>query len=223
MNHSAHQFRLTITLASNGPWLPGKPVGTATASSGEQKIVFLALRPNAKNVIMSKKILLSALLSLTFLAAGQAQRFVIVDINAILEKLPEYQQAQKELDEVASTWRQQIAEEYDKIKSMYNKYQAEQVLLSDEARTQREEEIIEKENQVREMQREKFGPEGALFRKRQELVQPIQEKVYKEIESFASDRGFDFIFDKSGNAGLIFYNPEYDKTEDVMRRMGINK
>jgi len=203
--------------------LPGKPVGTATASSGEQKIVFLALRPNAKNVIMSKKILLSALLSLTFLAAGQAQRFVIVDINAILEKLPEYQQAQKELDEVASTWRQQIAEEYDKIKSMYNKYQAEQVLLSDEARTQREEEIIEKENQVREMQREKFGPEGALFRKRQELVQPIQEKVYKEIESFASDRGFDFIFDKSGNAGLIFYNPEYDKTEDVMRRMGINK
>lgn len=172
---------------------------------------------------MMKKLLLSTLLSLAFMLQADAQRFVIVDINAILEKLPEYQQAQKELDDIASTWRQQIAEEYDKIKSMYNKYQAEQVLLSDEARTEREEEIIEKENQVREMQREKFGPEGALFRKRQELVQPIQEKVYKEIESFATGRGFDFIFDKSGNAGLIFYNPDYDKTEDVLRQMGINK
>lgn len=172
---------------------------------------------------MSKKLLLSALVTLAFTASGFSQRFVIVDINAILEKLPEYQQAQKELDDVASTWRQQIAEEYDKIKSMYNKYQAEQVLLSDEARSQREDEIIQKENEVREMQREKFGPEGALFRKRQELVQPIQEKVYKEIETFATERGFDFIFDKSGNAGLIFYNPDYDKTEDVMRRMGINK
>lgn len=177
---------------------------------------------SAKPNIMIRKVLFTLLIGLATLSTTQAQRFVIVDINAVLEKLPEYQRAQKELDDVASTWRQQIAEEYDKIKSLYNKYQAEQVLLSDEARTERENEIIAKEDQVREMQREKFGPEGALFRKRQELVQPIQEKVYKEIEAFADERGFDFIFDKSGNAGLIFYNPDYDKTEDVMRRMGIN-
>lgn len=171
---------------------------------------------------MIKKHLLVFFASLLMAFTMSAQRFVIVDINAVLEKLPEYKKAQTELDNISATWRQQIAEEYDKIKSMYNKYQAEQVLLSDEARKAREEEIIAKEDMVRELQKEKFGPEGQLFRKRLELVQPIQERVYKEIESFASDRGYDFIFDKSGNAGLIFYNPDYDKTEDVMRIMGIN-
>lgn len=170
---------------------------------------------------MIKKHLLVFVASLLMAFTMSAQRFVIVDINAVLEKLPEYQKAQTELDNISATWRQQIAEEYDKIKSMYNKYQAEQVLLSNEARKTREEEIIAKEDMVRELQKEKFGPEGQLFRKRLELVQPIQERVYKEIESFASDRGYDFIFDKSGNAGLIFYNPDYDKTEDVMRIMGI--
>ncbi len=171
---------------------------------------------------MIKKHLLVFVASLLMAFTMSAQRFVIVDINAVLEKLPEYQKAQTELDNISATWRQQIAEEYDKIKSMYNKYQAEQVLLSNEARQAREEEIIAKEDMVRELQKEKFGPEGQLFRKRLELVQPIQERVYKEIEGFASDRGYDFIFDKSGNAGLIFYNPDYDKTEDVMRIMGIN-
>jgi outer membrane protein len=170
---------------------------------------------------MIKKHLFVFVASLLMAFTLSAQRFVIVDINAVLEKLPEYKKAQTELDNISATWRQQIAEEYDKIKSMYNKYQAEQVLLSNEARKAREEEIIAKEDMVRELQKEKFGPEGQLFRKRLELVQPIQERVYKEIESFASDRGYDFIFDKSGNAGLIFYNPDYDKTQDVMRIMGI--
>lgn len=207
------------------PTYPANPPhpndGSLTMTVCKENRNFGARAVTEKYHIMNNKLLFSVLLSLAFAFTAQAQRFVIVDINQVLEKMPDYQKAQTELDEIASTWRQQIAEEYDKIKSMYNKYQAEQVLLSDDARKQREDEIIAKEDQVREMQREKFGPEGALFRKRQELVQPIQEKVYKEIESFATERGFDFIFDKSGNAGLIFYNPDYDKTEDVMRRMGI--
>ena len=102
---------------------------------------------------------------------------------------------------------------------MYNRYQAEQVLLSDEVRRQKEEEIMNKEKEVREMQKKKFGPEGDLFKKRQELVAPIQEKVYSAIENFANDKGFDFIFDKGAASGMLFSNERYDKTEDILKEL----
>lgn len=146
-----------------------------------------------------------------------AQRIAIVDITRVLEEMPDYQLAQTELDNVAAQWRQQIALEYDQIKAMYNKYQAEQVLLSEEARKKREDEIMAREQQARDMQKDKFGAKGALFRKRQDLVQPIQERVYGAIQTYADDRGFDFIFDKGGSSGLIFSNDDYDKTDDIIR------
>ena len=146
----------------------------------------------------------------------------MVDVKTILESIQEYQQAQTELDELAARWRTEIAQEYDKIKGEYNRYQAEQVLLSDDARKQKEEDIMQMEKKVREMQKERFGPNGMLFEKRKELVQPIQDRVYAAIESYADDRGYDFIFDKSGSAGIIFSNPEYDKTNDVVDRIRKN-
>ena len=149
----------------------------------------------------------------------KAQRIAIVDITRVLEQLPDYKEAQKQLDDIAAQWRQEISIEYDQIKAMYNKYQAEQVLMTEDARKQKETEITEREKQARELQREKFGPEGALFRKRQDLVQPIQERVYASIKTYAEDRGFDFIFDKGGTSGLIFSNTEYDKTEDIIRSL----
>lgn len=148
-----------------------------------------------------------------------AQRIAYVDVPQILESIQEYQDAQSEIDRLAAKWRQDIAQEYDVIKGMYNRYQAEQVLLSEEARKEREEEIVNKEKAVRDMQRERFGPEGALFRRRQELVKPIQDKVYTAIQAYAEERGYDFIFDKSGGAGLIFSNPQYDKTQDILDRL----
>jgi outer membrane protein len=102
---------------------------------------------------------------------------------------------------------------------MYNRYQAEQVLLSEDARKTREEEIMNKEKDVRDLQRERFGPEGSLFKRRQELVQPIQEKVYAAIEGYAAERGYDFIFDRSSDSGMIYSNPTYNKTEDIIRRL----
>ena len=150
-----------------------------------------------------------------------AQRFAIVDVSGVLDKMPDYQQAQKELDKVAATWRQEIAEAYDEIKSMYNKYQAEQVLLSESARNERQEAIMSKEQNVRELQKQRFGPDGDLFRRRQELVQPIQDKVYAAIEEYASDRGYDAIFDKSGSAGIIFASDDLDKTSEILRSLGL--
>jgi outer membrane protein len=151
--------------------------------------------------------------------SAQAQRIAYVDVNKILESNAAYKTAQDDLDRTASKWRQDIAQEYDKIKGMYNRYQAEQVLLSDDVRKQREEEIMNKEKDVRDLQKQKFGPEGELFKMRQELVRPIQDKIYAAIEEYAKDRGFDFIFDKSGNAGIIFSNPQYDKTDDILQKL----
>ncbi|RMG76746.1 MAG: OmpH family outer membrane protein [Bacteroidetes bacterium] len=153
---------------------------------------------------------------------ANAQRIAYVDVNRILESITEYQDAQEELDKTAARWRQEIAKEYDVIKGMYNRYQAEQVLLSDEARKQREEEIMAKEKEVRDLQKARFGPEGELFQKRKELVQPIQDRVYGAIEEYAKDRGFDFIFDKSSTVGMLYSNPEYDKTDDILRQLARN-
>lgn len=164
---------------------------------------------------------LLAALFLSFLtqAPVQAQRIAYVDVNLILESIQEYQNAQEELDKIAAAWRQEINLEYDKIKSAYNRYQAEQVLLSDDARTEREDEIMNMERDVREMQKAKFGPEGELFQKRQELVQPIQERVYAAIEAYANERSYDFIFDKGSNAGILFASARYDVTADVLERL----
>ena len=150
-----------------------------------------------------------------------AQRIAVVDINNILENLSDYKSAQEQLDNIASVWRQEISQEYDKIKSLYNKYQAEQILLSDEIKKQREDEIMNKEKEVRELQKRRFGPEGDLFGKRQELVRPIQEIVFTAIESYASDRGYDLILDKAGSAGILFASDALDKTNDIKKRLKI--
>jgi outer membrane protein len=164
------------------------------------------------------------LLALMWIAAPSvsAQRIAYIDMDKILNSMPEYQQAQQELDRVAQDWRQDIAQKYDVIKGMYNKYQADQVLLSEDMRKQREEEIMAREQEVRELQKQRFGPEGDLFKRRKQLVEPIQDKVYSAIESYANEKGYDFIFDRASPAsGIIFSTSRYDKTEDILEALGV--
>jgi len=169
----------------------------------------------------TKKIFLSAIIIIGFMFNMNAQKIAIVDINEILSTLPDYKVAETELDRISAEWRQQIAVEFDKVKSLYNKFQAEQVLLSAEDKAKKEEEIVKKEAEVRELQKQKFGPEGELFTKRQEMVSPIQEKVFAAIEAYAADKGFDIILDKGGASGILFTNPEFDKTADLKKRLNI--
>lgn len=171
---------------------------------------------------MHKKLFLALALAFCFSWTTQAQKIAIVDVEKVLSSMPEYTQAQSDLDRMAATWRQDIAKDYDAIKSMYNSYQAEQVLLSDDARRQKEDEIVEAEKSVRDKQKQRFGPDGDLFQKRKELVQPIQDKVYTAIEDYARERGFDFIFDKGGSAGLIFSKVDAEKTDDIIKRISRN-
>lgn len=172
---------------------------------------------------MMKKFASTLGLALLLATISFSQKIAYVDVSKILENLSEYNKAQEDLEKIAAQWRQEIAQDYDVIKGLYNRYQAEQVLLSDDQRKQREEEITEKEKNVREKQKAKFGPDGDLFKKRQDLVQPIQDKVYGAIESYANENAFDLIFDKGSSAGIIFSNPRYDKTDDILKQLGAKK
>jgi outer membrane protein len=150
----------------------------------------------------------------------EAQRFCYVDVEKILESVDDYTAAQAQLDQFASRWNQEVAQKYQEIEQLYNKYQADKVLLSEKAQKEREDEIIQKEQEARNFQKDKFGPEGELFKKRQELVKPIQDKVYSAIEAYAQKRGYDFILDRSSNASMLYANPELDKTEDIIQSIG---
>jgi len=164
---------------------------------------------------MKKGILLVFVLLLASVTM-EAQRFCYVDIEKILTSVEDYAAAQKKLDQFASKWNQEIAQKYQEIEQLYGKYQADKVLLSDKAQEQREDEIIQKETEARDFQKAQFGPEGELFKKRQELVKPIQDKIYVAIEAYAQKRGFDFIFDRSSDASMLYANPELDKTQDLI-------
>ncbi|THH40519.1 OmpH family outer membrane protein [Neolewinella litorea] len=154
-----------------------------------------------------------------FGAQLSAQKIASIDMERILTSITEYQEAQEQLDQLAAKWQQEINQEYDAIKGMYNKYQAEQVLMTDEQRQSEEQAIIDRETQVRNMQRDRFGPEGALFQRRQELVKPIQDAVYEAVETYATQNNYDFIFDRAGAAGIIFSSDQYDKTDEILRAL----
>lgn len=170
---------------------------------------------------MLKRFFILGVFSVVFSLSSFAQRVAIVDVGSILENLDEYKNAQIELDKVAKQWRQVIIKEQDKVKALYNEYEAEAVLMTEEMKKNKEAEIVKKEKEIREMQRGYFGPEGELFQKRQELVQPIEDRVYSEITGFAEDKGFDIVIDKSSGQGVLFVGERYDQTEAIKKRLGI--
>ena len=137
--------------------------------------------------IKSGLFLLITLLSFVNISAiAQSQKYAYVDTQYILDNIPEFQDAQDELDEISKKWQKEIENNYDMVSDMYQKYQAESVLLPDDIKRKREAEIVEKEKEVKDLQRKYFGSDGELYKKRQELVQPIQEKVYNAIETIAA-------------------------------------
>lgn len=166
---------------------------------------------------MKKILLLLAVVSLSTMSAF-AQRFAYVDTEYILEKIPAYSDAQKKLDGMVVVWNEEIESKYNEVKQLYSKYQSEEFLLTDEMKKKRQDEIIAKEQIANELQKQRFGYEGDLFKKRQELVQPIQERVYNAIEKTATNLGYDFILDKSaGGSTLLYTNSKYDLSEQVLK------
>jgi outer membrane protein len=150
-----------------------------------------------------------------------AQRYAVIDSKYILEKIPEYKEAQQKLDQFSQMWQQEIDKKSADLDRMYKNYDAEQVMLSDELKKKREDELYNSEKELRDLQRKRFGFEGDLFKKRQELIKPIQDKVYNAIQKLAVAKLYDFILDKSEGITVIFADPKLDKSDDVLKELGV--
>jgi outer membrane protein len=152
-----------------------------------------------------------------------AQKTGFVDTDYILSRIPEYKAAQAEIDKTSVDWQKEIELKYGEIDKLYKIYKAESVLLTDDMKKKRENEIINKEKEAKELQKSRFGVDGELFKKRMELVKPIQDKVFNAVKQVAEKSGLAFIFDKAGQVSLLYSNSKYDKSEDVLTFMGYNK
>jgi outer membrane protein len=168
---------------------------------------------------MKRITLLAAFLCVGLL--GFSQKYAIIDTRYILDKMPEYKTAQKQLDDVAVSWQKEVDSKQAELDGMYKNFEAEQVMLSDELKKKREDQLFNKEKEVRDLQRKRFGFEGDLFKKRQELVKPIQDKVYNAVQKMAVSRGYDIVLDKSEGITIIFADPKLDKSEDVLKDLGV--
>jgi outer membrane protein len=171
---------------------------------------------------MKKIIALVSLVSL-FTFGASAQKYAFVDIQFILSELPEYDAAQKEINRLAEEWQKEIATIYTEIEKKNTALQQEQILLPAETRKQREAEIQKLQMKATELQQQRFGPTGDLFKKRQELIEPIQVKIYKAIKDMANEKGYDFILDKGSNGNVLFANPKFDKSDEILKKVKATK
>jgi outer membrane protein len=167
-----------------------------------------------------KKFVLTSLLIAVVFFTGRAQKYAFVDTDYILDNIPEYADAQSVLDELSVQWQKEIEAKFTEIDKMYKDFQNEAVLLPEDMKKKREESIVNKEKDAKDLQKKRFGKDGDLFKKRQELVKPIQDKVYTAIEGIAADDNYAIVFDKANNATLIYTNPKYDISEQVLDKMG---
>ena len=165
------------------------------------------------------KILL--ILAVSFLATTtQAQKFAYVDTDYILNKIPEFNQAQDKLDALSADWQKEIENKYADVDQMYRSYQQEQVLLTDGMKVKREEAIIKKEKSAKDLQQKYFGPEGELYIKRQELIKPIQDKIYDAIQQLATNSKYAIVFDSSSDLIMLYKNNNLDKSDKVLDLLG---
>ena len=156
------------------------------------------------------------------LFANAQTKYAVINTKYILEKIPEYKDADKKLKELGDQWQLEIDGKQMALDKMYKNYEAEQFMLSEELKKKREEELFFKEKELRDLQKKRYGYEGDLFKERQKLVKPIQDKVYNAVQKMAISRSYDFILDKSEGITIIFADPKLDKSDEILRQLGIN-
>ncbi len=169
---------------------------------------------------MKKVMILFAALAFLWVMPAAAQKFAFVDTEYILNNIPAYKSAQGQIEKLSSDWQKEIEEQYAEIEKMYKNYQAEKVMLSEDMRKKREDEIIKKEQTVRELQQKYFGADGELVKKQQELVKPIQDDVYKAVKEIAVEGGYAAIFDTASDASVLYANPKQDKSDEILEKLG---
>lgn len=152
--------------------------------------------------------------------AAQAQKFAYVDTQYILDNIPEYAEAQAQIDELSAQWQKEIEAKFTEVDKMYQDYQAQSVLLPEDMKKKREQDIVDKEKEAKNLQKQRFGKDGDLFKKRQELIKPIQENIYNAIQEIAVDNNYMMIFDKAGSLSVMYASPKYDISDQVLDNLG---
>lgn len=168
-----------------------------------------------------KKSLLIALLAIGFAYSSPAQKYAIIDTKYILSKMPEYVDADKKLQQISDQWQKEIDDMQTQLNDMYKNYDAEQYMLSDDLKKKREDELFNKEKELRDLQKKRFGYEGDLFKERERIVKPIQDRVYNAVQKMAVAHGYDFVLDKSEGITVIFADPKLDRSDDILQQLGI--
>jgi outer membrane protein len=166
------------------------------------------------------KFIMVAVIMMASAQSGLAQRFAYVDSEYILNGIPSYVAAQEQLDKLAEGWQSEIEASYEKVEALYRSYQNDRVLMSEDMRKKREQEIVNSEAEAAELQRKYFGPEGELFKSQEELIRPIQDRVYKAVQEIANEANYDIIFDTANSAVMLYTNPRNDVSDNVLKKLG---
>jgi outer membrane protein len=167
-----------------------------------------------------KKVLFTVLLIAGSILTGNAQKFAYIDSQYILSKIPEYKVAQDQLNQLSIGWQKEIEAKYSEIDQLYKAYKADEVLLTEEMKQKRQTEIEQKEQAVKDLQKQRFGVSGDLFKKRQELVKPLQDKIYNAVQTLAERENLAVIFDKASDLTMLYTNIKYDKSDEILKDMG---
>lgn len=152
---------------------------------------------------------------------GYAQKYACFDSEYVLSNIPDYQQAQKRLDQYATDWQKELEAKQQEVESLRNAYQQEAYLLPENLKRRRLEDLRAKEQEVKDLQRERFGVGGDLDKKRAELIKPVQDRLYNALQRISTEKGYAFIFDKAGNSSLAYVNPKYDVSSQVLEMLGV--
>ena len=168
-----------------------------------------------------KKVLFATLFLLCAAGTIQAQKYAVIDTKYILGKMPDYVDADKKLQQISDQWQKEIDNLQSQLNEMYKNYDAEQYMLSDDLKKKREDELFNKEKELRDLQKRRFGYQGDLFKEREKLVKPIQDRVYNAVQKMAVAHGYDFVLDRSEGITIIFADPKLDKTEEVLKELGV--
>ncbi len=167
-----------------------------------------------------RKLILAVVLVVAISAGSFAQKFAFIDSDYILGNIPAFRAAQEQLDQLSQQYQKELETMYAEVEKMYQDFQAESVLLSEDMKRKREDVIISREKEYKDLQRKYFGPSGDLFKRRQALVKPIQDDVFNAVQDIANEGSYAVIFDKAGGTTLLFTNPRFDLSDQVLQKLG---
>ncbi|MBQ2786382.1 MAG: OmpH family outer membrane protein [Bacteroidaceae bacterium] len=167
-----------------------------------------------------KKILLTTFLMCIAAVGVQAQKYALIDMEYILKNIPAYERANEQLNQQSKRWQGEIDILTEEAQTLYKKYQSESMFLSDEQRTQREEEILNAEKKASELKRLYFGPDGELYKKRESLMAPIQDEIYNAVKDICDTKGYSMVIDRASAASIIYASPKIDISNDVLTKLG---